>query len=51
LGLPKENSSLKQELDLLKQELKNTKFRLEKVEKEGEKEPPHLMNWSIMLRR
>jgi hypothetical protein len=29
-----ENSSLKQELDLLKQELKNTQFRLEKVEKE-----------------
>jgi hypothetical protein len=34
----KENSSLKQELDTVKQQLKDTKFRLEKVEKEREKE-------------
>ncbi len=34
LDSQKESSSLKRELDLLKQELNNTKFRLEKVEKE-----------------
>ena len=34
LDSQKENSSLKQELDALKQELKNTKFRLEVGEKE-----------------
>jgi hypothetical protein len=51
LGLPKENNSLKQELDLLEQELKNTKFRLEKAEKEGEKEPPHVVKWSSVSRR
>jgi hypothetical protein len=38
LDSQKENSSLKQELDSLRQELKDTKFLLEKGEKEGEKE-------------